>query len=89
LARQYAARTFHVYSFEEWKDLVIRYLERLSPEIIIARLYGEAPRELLIAPKWNLSKAEILQGLENEMRRRGTFQGRLARQPAGAQAIKV
>jgi hypothetical protein len=81
LARQYAAQNFHVYSFEEWKDLVIRYLERLSPEIIIERLYGEAPRDLLIAPRWNLSKAEIIRGLENEMRRRDTFQGRLVPEP--------
>ncbi|MDZ7359910.1 MAG: TIGR01212 family radical SAM protein [candidate division KSB1 bacterium] len=89
LARQYAAQPFHVYSFAEWQDLVIRYLERLYPKIIIERLYGEAPRELLIAPNWNLSKAEIIQSLENEMRRRGTFQGRLVHEAAGAPAIKV
>jgi uncharacterized protein len=81
LARQYAEQPFHVYSFEEWKDLVIRYLERLAPDIIIERLYGEAPRDLLIAPRWNLSKAEIIQSLEAEMRRRGTHQGRLVSEP--------
>lgn len=81
LARQYATQPFHVFSFEEWKDLVIRYLERLAPEIIIERLYGEAPRDLLIAPRWNLSKAEIIQSLEAEMRRRGTHQGRLVYAP--------
>jgi hypothetical protein len=78
LARQYITQPFHVYSFDEWKDLVMRYLERLSPDIIIERLYGEAPRDLLIAPKWNLSKAEIIQGIEHEMRRCGTYQGRLS-----------
>jgi hypothetical protein len=81
LARQYAAQPFHVYSFDEWKDLVIRYLERLAPDIIIERLSGEAPRDLLIAPRWNLSKAEIIQGIEAEMRRRETHQGRLVREP--------
>jgi hypothetical protein len=89
LARQYAAQPFRVYSFEEWKDLVIRYLERLSPDIIIERLYGEAPRDLLIAPRWHLSKAEIIQGIENEMRRRGTFQGRLAQATIDAQQVTV
>jgi radical SAM protein (TIGR01212 family) len=81
LARQYAAQPFQVFSFEAWKDLVIRYLERLAPEIIIERLYGEAPRDLLIAPRWNLSKAEILQSIESEMRRRETYQGRLFHEP--------
>jgi radical SAM superfamily enzyme len=49
----------------------------LAPKIIIERLYGDAPRELLIAPRWNLSRAEIVQSMENEMRRRQTYQGRL------------
>jgi radical SAM superfamily enzyme len=89
LARQYAAQPFRVFSFDEWKDLVIRYLERLSPEIIIERLYGEAPRDLLIAPRWNLSKAEIIQSLENEMRRRGTFQGRLVQETADTRRVAV
>ncbi|MDZ7292353.1 MAG: TIGR01212 family radical SAM protein [candidate division KSB1 bacterium] len=89
LARQYHAQPFHVYSFEEWKNLVIRFLERLSPNIIIERLYGEAPRDLLIAPNWNLSRAEIVQGIEREMRRRGTCQGRLASEPARVQQVTV
>jgi radical SAM protein (TIGR01212 family) len=89
LARQYAARPFKVFSFDEWKDLVIRYLERLSPEIVVERLHGEAPRDLLIAPRWNLSKAEIMQSLENEMRWRGTFQGRLIRESVAAARVEV
>jgi hypothetical protein len=89
LARQYADQPFHVYSFGEWKDLVIRYLERLSPDIIIERLYGEAPRDLLIAPRWHLSKAEIIQEIENEMRRRGTFQGRLVPSSVAAHRMTV
>lgn len=89
LARQYAAQPFHVYTFAEWKDFVIRYLELLSPEIIIERLYGEAPRDLLIAPRWHLTKGEILLSLEAEMRRRGTFQGRRLCETVEANSIMV
>ncbi len=77
LARQYEQQPFQLFTFEEWRDFVIRYLERLSPEIIIERLYGDAPSELLLAPRWNLSRAEIVQGIEKEMQRRKTYQGRL------------
>ncbi len=77
LARQFQREPFHVFSFEEWQDLVIRYLERLSPGMVIERLYGDAPRELLIAPRWHMSRAEVVQGIEREMRRRQTHQGRL------------
>lgn len=85
LARQYQQQPFHVFSYDEWVDLVIRFLERLAPEIIIERLYGDAPRDLLIAPRWYLSRAEIIQGIENEMRRRGTHQGRLLKTAAPQQ----
>jgi len=88
LARQYEREPFPLFSFEEWQDLVIRYLERLSPAIVIERLYGDAPRELLIAPRWNLSRAEIVQGIEKEMQRRKTYQGRHAqRSPSHAPAV--
>ncbi|MCG3155542.1 MAG: hypothetical protein DKINENOH_02148 [bacterium] len=81
LARQYQQQPFHVFSYDEWVSLVIRFLERLSPRIVIERLHGEAPRDLLIAPRWHLSRAEIIQGIAAEMRRRGTYQGRLLEQP--------
>lgn len=77
LARQYEREAFALFTFEAWCDFVIRYLERLSPDLVVERLYGEAPHDLLIAPRWNLSRAEIVQGIENEMQRRNTYQGRL------------
>jgi radical SAM protein (TIGR01212 family) len=77
LARQYERQPFHVFSFVEWRDLVIRYLERLAPQIIIERLYGDAPRELLIAPRWDLSRAEVVQGIARELKARQSYQGRL------------
>jgi hypothetical protein len=77
LARQFAEKPFHVFDFPDWVDMVIKLIERLDPSIIIERLYGEAPQDLLVAPHWNLSKAEILHAIDQEMRRRNTFQGRL------------
>jgi radical SAM protein (TIGR01212 family) len=76
LARQFEANPFFVFDFPGWVDLVIRFIERLAPNIIIERLYGEAPHDLLIAPHWNLSKAEILYAIDREMRRRQSFQGK-------------
>ena len=78
LARQFAEKPFYVFDFPSWVDMVIKFIERLDSSIIIERLYGEAPHDLLIAPHWNLSKAEILHAIDQEMRQRNTFQGRLA-----------
>lgn len=86
LAQQFAAHPFHVFDFSEWVDVVIKFLERLPPGLLIERLYGEAPADLVVAPKWHLSKAEILHAIESEMRRRRTFQGKLAGTPSPAAA---
>lgn len=76
LARQYRERPFHIFSFEEWVDLVVPFLERLSPEIIIERLYGDAPKHLLIAPQWCRDGSRIIQAIQKELRRRDTYQGK-------------
>jgi radical SAM protein (TIGR01212 family) len=78
MARQFEDERFYVFDIQDWVDTVIKFMERLDPAIVIERLHGEAPQELLIAPHWNLSRAEIRHAIEQEMRRRKTRQGRLA-----------
>ncbi|MFQ5865313.1 MAG: TIGR01212 family radical SAM protein [bacterium] len=79
MAREYLRRPFHLFSFEEWVDMVCRFLERLSPHIIIERLYGDAPKDLLIAPVWCRNGSKIIYEIQQELKRRNTFQGRLAK----------
>lgn len=62
---------------EEYIDILIHALERLSPEIIIHRLTGDGPRKLLLAPLWSLHKKDVFNSLHHEMKVRETFQGRL------------
>lgn len=75
LAREYLRSPFPLFSFEEWTSFVCDFLERLSPAIVIERLHGEAPRDLLIAPRWGKRGSEIVQAVEGELRRRGSCQG--------------
>lgn len=62
-------------SIEEYVDLVIRCLEIIPPDITIHRLTGDVPRRLLIAPEWSYRKRTILNMINRELARRGTFQG--------------
>lgn len=62
-------------SMEEYIQLAADALELLPPEITIHRLTGDGPRELLLAPLWSVNKWEILNGIDREMKRRGTVQG--------------
>jgi len=58
-------------------DFIVRFLEKLSPEIIIERLFTDTPRDLLIAPDWGKSHFEVLQRIELELETRNTYQGKL------------
>ena len=60
---------------EEYISLVADLLEIIPPEVVIHRLSGDARAEELIAPKWSYRKRLILNGIEAELKRRGTFQG--------------
>ena len=62
---------------DEYVKLVVDTLEFLPPEMIVHRLTGDAPRDLLIGPTWSLKKWEVLNAFDDELRRRGTWQGRL------------
>lgn len=66
-----------VLSKEDYLDILIHCLERLSPETVIHRLTGDGTKNLLLAPLWSLNKKEVLNSLHHEMKIRQTFQGRL------------
>ena len=66
---------FHIFSAEEYIDLVVDYLELLNPKIIVERFISEAPPELLIAPKWGLKNFEFVAKVEKRLEERNTWQG--------------
>jgi hypothetical protein len=80
LGREYQQSPFRLLSYEEYLDLVTDFLERLTPRIRLQRLFGLAPEEHLLAPKWGKTKAEIQHDIECLLARRGTWQGRLFNQ---------
>ena len=61
---------------EEYIDLVIRCLEHLDPSIVIHRVTGDGPKDLLIAPLWASRKREVLNLLHHQMKEQGSYQGK-------------
>lgn len=77
LASDYEKGLFELLSRDAYLDLVISCLEHLRPDLVIHRVTGDGPRELLIAPLWSCAKRSVLNDLHRRMRERGAFQGRL------------
>ena len=62
-------------SIEDYVNLVTDMLEVIPPEITIHRLTADAPRKILISPEWSYKKLTILNGINAELKKRGSFQG--------------
>lgn len=76
LARDYLEGKFRAYGREEYLDLLISCLENLRPDIVIHRVTGDGPEDLLIAPLWASRKREVLNMLHHEMKIRESYQGK-------------
>ena len=74
LVELYEKKTFEILDLMEYIDIVISALEILPPDMVIHRVTGDGPRDLLIAPLWSLDKRRVLNTLHQEMKRRGTWQ---------------
>lgn len=89
LAELYAREPFHIFDYDEYVDFIADFLERLSPDIVIQRLFATAPDEMLIAPRWDRSKHQLLRDIERRLAERDSFQGTLYRPvPKAARAAR-
>ena len=77
LKEEFLSGKFQVLSEEEYLDIVISCLELLRPDIVIHRLTGDGPSDLLIAPLWASRKRDVLNHLHHLLKLRKTWQGRL------------
>lgn len=75
LAADFAAGKFSVLSREEYLELLMNCIARLDPGIVIHRVTGDGPKELLVAPLWSSAKRTVLNELHHQMKLRGIFQG--------------
>lgn len=72
LAREYARQPFHLYSVEEYIDLIISYVSLLRDDLVLERFVSQSPVDLLIAPKWGLKNHEFTNLLNKRIRERTT-----------------
>ncbi|MDF2609485.1 MAG: ytqA [Lachnospiraceae bacterium] len=64
-------------TMEEYVEIVISCLELLPPAMVVHRITGDGPKDLLIAPTWSANKKMVLNRIQQELKERDTWQGRL------------
>ena len=67
---------FHLFTADEYIDLVIDYIEHLRPDLVLERFVSQSPRELLIAPDWGLKNHEFTARVRKRLIQRDAYQGK-------------
>ena len=62
-------------SQEDYIDLITKGIAILPNDMVVHRLTGDAPRELLIGPMWSLKKWEILNSIDKKLKDCELYQG--------------
>ena len=76
MLRDYHEGRLQLLSQNDYTEIVCNQLEMIPQEVIIHRLTGDAPRDTIVGPMWSLKKWEVLNGIDQEMRRRDSYQGK-------------
>jgi len=77
LAQMYRRGEYTPPTLEEYASLAARFIAKTRPEVVIHRITGDCPRNMLIAPDWNSDKHVIIDRINKELSRRGLHQGSL------------
>lgn len=76
LEKMYADGRYATMEQDAYVDTVIAQLELFSPETVIARITGDAPSDLLVAPEWCRKKTVVANEIDKRMYNLNTYQGK-------------
>ena len=76
LGTTYMTDPFPLFTLEEYCDMIADCIALLPPEIVIHRLTGDGPRNLLLAPLWSTDKKRVLNTIQKRLRERDLWQGK-------------
>ena len=75
LAEMYDRGEYTPPTLDEYIESAAYIVSHISPDIIIHRLTGDCPRDMLIAPDWNKNKNEIIAEITRNLESKGLYQG--------------
>lgn len=75
LAKLYQVGNYSPISLDEYLEYASYIITHINPNIILHKVSGDAPKDLLIAPEWNSHKKWILNGLDKLLTEKNLYQG--------------
>ena len=75
LAKMYRDGEYTPIEKEKYIDRALYVLSHISPKAIVHRLTGDCPKDMLVAPEWNLEKNSVILGITKKMEELGIKQG--------------
>lgn len=76
LALDYELGKFEALTEEAYLELLGACIARLHPDIVLHRVTGDGPKNLLIAPLWSANKRGVLNHLHHYLKAQNIYQGR-------------
>ena len=76
LAYMYLNKKYEPITLEYYLDSLAYIITHIRKDLIIHRISGDAPKDLLVAPEWNLHKKWILNGFEKLLKEKDLWQGK-------------
>ncbi|WP_027625402.1 TIGR01212 family radical SAM protein [Clostridium lundense] len=75
LVKLYEEGKFEFLEEDQYVKIICKAIGLLREDIVVHRLTGDSPRNLLIGPKWSLKKWEILNSIDKTLEEKNIYQG--------------
>ena len=76
MVKQYEKGKLQFMERDAYIQLVADQLEVIPPEMVVQRITGDGPIDLMIGPMWSVNKWDVLNGIDAELARRDSYQGK-------------
>ena len=75
LYNMYVSEKYIPLTLEEYLNSLTYILTHVNSNIVIHRISGDAPKDILVAPSWNSHKKLVLNGIEKILKEQNLYQG--------------
>ena len=76
LAKMYLNNEFKVMEMRDYIEVTANQIARLKPNVVINRINGDAPKDLLLAPNWSEKKLVVMNEIDKYMKKHDLYQGK-------------